>query len=154
MNKFLSAGIGIVFVGLVGYSIWSSLGGQGTSGGTMSMIPPDTSNIPIGDPIVQVKLPATLSPDAVIGKRAFEAYCSRCHGVNAAGRNGIGPPFIYSYYRPEHHGDMAWLIAPRRGVVQHHWRFGNMPPIPGPTDADLKMIVTYVRELQRANGIK
>jgi hypothetical protein len=29
-----------------------------------------------------------------------------------------------------------------------------MPPVEGLTDGDLKMVVAYVRELQRANGIK
>jgi hypothetical protein len=28
-----------------------------------------------------------------------------------------------------------------------------MPPVAGVTDGDVKMIVAYVRELQRANGI-
>lgn len=154
MNRIILAGIGVIFVGLAGYAVWMQAGARQTVAGTMSMVPPDTSTIPVGDPIVNVKLPARLSSNAVVGKRAFDAYCARCHGTNAAGRNGMGPPFIYSYYRPEHHDDMAWMLAPRRGVPQHHWRFGDMPKVTGPTDADLKMIVTYVRELQRANGIE
>lgn len=154
MSRILFAGLGVIFVGLASFVLLTQAGTRQPGAGGMSMVPPDTSGIPVGDPIVKVKLPAQLSPDAIVGKRAFDAYCARCHGTNAAGRNGMGPPFIYSYYRPEHHGDMAWMLAPRRGVPQHHWRFGDMPKVPGPTDADLKMIVKYVRELQRANGIK
>ncbi|KKK93735.1 hypothetical protein LCGC14_2689930, partial [marine sediment metagenome] len=30
---------------------------------------------------------------------------------------------------------------------------GNMPPVEGVTPGEVKMVVAYVRELQRANGI-
>ena len=85
--------------------------------------------------------------------RAFEAKCSACHGVNAAGRDGSGPPLIHKIYEPSHHGDGAFLVAATNGVRQHHWSFGNMPPVEGITQAEVKSIVTYVREVQRANGI-
>jgi hypothetical protein len=39
------------------------------------------------------------------------------------------------------------------GVQAHHWRFGNMLAIEGLTRGDVTMIITYIRELQRANGI-
>jgi hypothetical protein len=39
------------------------------------------------------------------------------------------------------------------GVQSHHWRFGNMPSIEDLTRGDVKMIIAYIRELQRANGI-
>jgi hypothetical protein len=45
------------------------------------------------------------------------------------------------------------MIAAERGVRSHHWKFGDMPPIEGLTQGDVKMIATYVRELQRENGI-
>lgn len=40
-----------------------------------------------------------------------------------------------------------------RKSCAHHWTFGDMPPQTGLTRADVVAIVTYVRELQRANGI-
>ena len=52
-----------------------------------------------------------------------------------------------------HHGDAAFLLAVRNGVRAHHWRFGDMPPQPGLTGAEVAAITAYVRELQRANGI-
>ncbi|HSF91006.1 MAG TPA: cytochrome c [Paracoccaceae bacterium] len=107
-----------------------------------------------GDPIVEVTLPDTLSSEAQIGKRAFEAVCAACHGLNAAGAEGAGPPLVHMIYEPNHHGDMAFLSAVQRGVQSHHWRFGNMPPQTGLTGGDVKAITAYVRELQRANGIK
>ncbi|RMD95417.1 MAG: cytochrome c [Alphaproteobacteria bacterium] len=107
-----------------------------------------------GEPMVQVNVPASLSPEAQMGKRAFDAFCARCHGENAAGRQGIAPPLVHRYYEPGHHGDQAFLLAARQGVRAHHWPFGDMPPVSGVTDAEVKAIVAYIRELQRANGIR
>ena len=117
------------------------------------MVPPDTSDISQGAPIVEVKLPAELSSEAQIGKRAFDSKCAECHGANAAGQNGIAPPLVHKIYEPSHHSDMAFVLAAKNGVRAHHWEFGNMPPVEGLTDADVKMIARYVRELQAANGI-
>jgi len=118
-----------------------------------SMTPPDTSGIAQGEPIAKVIPPAEFSTDAQIGKRAFEAKCAACHGANAAGQNGVAPPLVHKIYEPGHHSDMAFVLAARNGVESHHWTFGNMPQIDGLTDADVKYIARYVRELQRENGI-
>ncbi|MBU2891400.1 c-type cytochrome [Celeribacter halophilus] len=106
-----------------------------------------------GDSIVAVALPDTLSANAQIGKRAFDSVCAACHGENAAGKEGFGPPLVHKIYEPSHHGDLSFLMAAQRGVQAHHWRFGNMPPQEGVTQGDVKAIISYVRELQRANGI-
>lgn len=106
-----------------------------------------------GAPMVEVVLPETLSVNAQVGKLAYEAKCAVCHGTNAAGQDGVAPPLVHKIYEPSHHGDAAFLLAAKNGVRAHHWRFGNMPPVEGVTDGDVKMIVAYVRELQRANGI-
>lgn len=108
---------------------------------------------PSGAAMVQVIVPETFSENATIGKAAFQAKCAACHGVNAAGQDGVAPPLVHKIYEPSHHGDASFLLAVRNGVHAHHWRFGNMLPVEGLTDGDVTMIVTYVRELQRANGI-
>lgn len=118
-----------------------------------SMVPPDTSNIAMGDPIADVRLPQELSADAALGKRAFDAKCASCHGVKAAGQNGVAPPLVHKIYEPSHHSDEAFQRAAQSGVRAHHWNFGNMPPVPGLTRGDVKYIARYVRELQRENGI-
>ena len=100
---------------------------------------------------VNVKLP-TLSAEAQAGKALFNANCAKCHGKNGAGTDN-GPPFINKIYRPGHHGDVAFQRAARYGVRAHHWRFGNMPPVPGVSQADVAKIVVFIREVQRANGV-
>ena len=108
-----------------------------------------------GAPLVELVGPATLSPDAEIGQRIFDLGCASCHGTNAAGRNGIGPPLVHPVYEPSHHADVAFLMAVRSGVRAHHWDFGGMPPSEVQlTNAEINYVVRYVRELQAANGIQ
>lgn len=103
-------------------------------------------------PMVEVSMP-TLDGVAEAGRVAFEARCAACHGPRAGGRAGLGPPLVHRIYEPNHHGDMAFVLAARRGVVAHHWRFGNMAPVEGVGDAEIAAIIAYVRTLQQANGV-
>lgn len=103
--------------------------------------------------IVEVKIPQSLSANALLGKTAFEAKCAACHGLNGVGQSEVAPPLVHKIYEPSHHGDEAFQRAVSVGVRQHHWPFGNMPPVDGLTRGDVVMIVAYIRELQRANGI-
>ena len=103
-------------------------------------------------PIAEVRVP-TLSAAATAGEAVFDANCAACHGDNAAGRDGAGPPLVHTIYEPNHHSDAAFFLAARQGVRSHHWPFGNMPPVEGVSDDDVALIVAYVRELQRANGV-
>jgi cytochrome c2 len=118
-----------------------------------SMVPPDTSQLAAGDAIVEVKVPVTLSPNAQIGKRAFDLKCASCHGANAAGTNDVAPPLIHSFYEPNHHSDYAFIMAAKTGVRSHHWSFGDMPPVDGVTDGMVRYITQYIREVQKENGI-
>jgi len=104
-----------------------------------------------GSAVVDVKVPV-LSLVGQQGERAFAANCAACHGKNAAGGTG-GPPLIHKIYVPGHHADGAFYLAFQRGVQQHHWRFGNMPPQPHIKKSDADAIIRYVREVQVANGI-
>lgn len=106
-----------------------------------------------GAPIVNVSVPA-LAGTAQEGKVLFDANCATCHGANASGRDGYGPPLVHPYYRPNHHADAAFVIAARNGVQSHHWSFGNMPAVPGIDEAGVRKVIAYVRTLQRANGIE
>ena len=105
-----------------------------------------------GAALVKVIVP-DLDGAAVLGERAYLARCAQCHGANAAGQDGVAPPLVHKIYEPSHHGDGAFLVAALNGVRSHHWPFGDMPPVDGITEAEIKSIITYVRALQSANGI-
>tara|TARA_A100001037_G_scaffold305147_1_gene344217 strand:- start:168 stop:569 length:402 start_codon:yes stop_codon:yes gene_type:complete len=93
-----------------------------------------------------------LSAKGIFGKLAYDKFCAECHGQNGTGTDK-GPPFLHRYYLPGHHGDGAFHVAVMRGVRAHHWRFGDMKPVPGVTEMQVDMIVEYVRALQKANGL-
>lgn len=145
--------VGGVFLAGLAVSGWQFLQ-PATESQSHSMVPPDTGSIAQGAAIAEVRLPAELTAEAEIGKRAFVAKCAACHGENAVGQNGVAPPLVHKIYEPSHHSDMAFVLAVQNGVRSHHWRFGNMPPIEGVTKADVRYIARYVRELQRENGIE
>ncbi len=107
-----------------------------------------------GDAMVAVSVPASLNDQEQIGKRAFDRVCAACHGANAQGKQGVAPPLVHKIYEPNHHGDMAFMLAAKNGVRAHHWKFGNMAPVKGVTQGDVLNIVAYVRALQRENGIQ
>lgn len=112
------------------------------------------SGVPSEDALphqVAVSVPQ-LGQAATAGASVFDAQCAACHGINASGGHG-GPPLVHIIYEPNHHGDGSFVAAVRNGVRQHHWNFGNMAPVPGLSDQQVQQIITYVRELQRANGI-
>jgi mono/diheme cytochrome c family protein len=116
---------------------------------------PDTPqvNAPGKEVTAQLVIPTAFSDAAKMGERAFNAVCAACHGKDAAGTD-VGPPLVHRIYEPSHHADYAFEMAVANGVRAHHWKFGNMPPQPGLTKADVGAIIAYVRELQRANGIE
>ena len=109
--------------------------------------------VPQGGPLVEVAVPA-LSVAESQGEAKYTALCAKCHGANGAGQAGIAPPFVHPVYEPGHHADAAFLAAALTGVRAHHWPFGDMPPVEGATEQDVRQIVAYVRALQRANGIR
>ena len=134
----------ILVAGSVGYAIWPAPPQTTTT---------DTANNTENGVLANVLLPETLSQNAQIGQLGFEAKCATCHGVNAAGQDGVAPPLVHIIYEPSHHGDEAFQRAAAMGVRGHHWPFGDMPPVEGVTRGDVTMIIAYIRELQRANGI-
>ena len=132
----------VVIAAIAGFAYWSFFGQD-----------EPMAEAPAGNgALVQITVPMLMG-NAVVGEQIYNAKCAACHGENAAGRQGSGPPLVHKIYEPSHHGDMAFMLAPRRGVQSHHWPFGNMPPIEGLTDGDIKQVITYVRTLRQANGI-
>jgi mono/diheme cytochrome c family protein len=142
--KSIIAIAAILVAGGVGYAMWPAAPQTAASDANDSMK---------NGVLANVLLPETLSQDAQIGQLGFEARCAACHGVNAAGQDGVAPPPVHIIYEPSHHGDEAFQRAAAMGVRGHHWPFGDMPPVEGVTRGDVTMIIAYIRELQRANGI-
>ena len=130
----------IVLAAAVGVAAYLYLGGEDGPGG--------------GVPIVSVTVPGIFSAQAQTGQKTYETNCASCHGRNAAGQNGVAPPLVHIIYEPSHHGDESFQRAVAYGVRAHHWRFGDMPPVEGLSRENVIQIITYIRELQRANGIQ
>ncbi|WP_075996711.1 c-type cytochrome [Salaquimonas pukyongi] len=126
-------------IGVAAAGYWLTRPGGNETGGT-------------GAPLVRVTVPE-LDGAAARGEAAFNGNCATCHGKNAAGNDGKGPPLVHVIYEPNHHSDGAFFHAAANGVRSHHWRFGNMPPVEGVSEDEVRDIVAYVRTLQRANGI-
>ncbi len=87
------------------------------------------------------------------GKQLFQASCAGCHGEDGRG-SSHWPPLVHTFYRPGHHSDMAFYLAVKNGVREHHWNFGDMPPILGLSPEDVGHILVFVRQEQQKAGIK
>jgi len=107
---------------------------------------------PSGPEKIDVALPE-FSAKAAAGQKIFNRICALCHGENASGGPG-GPSLIRPTYKPRRHADQAIYLAIKKGVRQHHWNFGNMPPRPEITIQQIPAIIAFIRETQRANGIR
>lgn len=143
MKSFIAIAAVLVAAG-VGYNMWPV---------TSQTAVIDTATSMDNGILANVLVPDTLSQNAQIGKRGFDAKCATCHRANAAGQDGVAPPLVHIIYEPSHHGDDSFRRATAMGARGHHWPFGDMPPVEGVTTADVTMIIAYIRELQRANGI-
>ena len=128
-------------------------GGMMTGGLPRAMTGTQMAGVAEGGAIVDPVVPASLGAEAKMGQRAYQAKCASCHGEHAAGIKGTAPPLVHKIYEPSHHADFAFVMAVKNGVKAHHWPFGDMPPVEGLTQADALAIASYVRELQRVNGI-
>ena len=94
---------------------------------------------------LDVKEPRNLSPQARKGKKFYRANCQSCHGPTTRG-SAKGPPLII--YERSNHGDEMFRDAVRNGVTEHHWKYGDMPPIKNASDQDIANLISYVRALQ------
>lgn len=86
------------------------------------------------------------------GEKLFAQNCASCHGQTALGSD-FGPPLMHKVYKADHHADLAFYMAVKNGSQQHHWQFGDMPPIKGVTPEDVGHVVAYIRQMQRRVGL-
>lgn len=87
------------------------------------------------------------------GAALYGANCASCHGADLRGTSQ-GPSHLSIVYEPNHHGDEAFRSAIRNGAVQHHWDFGEMPPVEGLTDDEVDAIIAFVRAEQEEQGFE
>lgn len=107
----------------------------------------------LAPPALAADSPPPKPPEALAkGESLYTTNCSACHGVGARG-TAKGPPFLDKVYEPNHHADIAFYRASEAGVRAHHWKFGDMPKLPGVTKDDLAQIIPYIRWLQKQAGI-
>ena len=99
------------------------------------------------------EIQASVIPGRTLGKSLFDAKCAVCHGQGGVGTMQ-GPPLVHKYYEPGHHADSTFHRAVNSGVRQHHWQFGDMPPIAGVSPTEVNHIIAYVRQEQRRHGIQ
>ena len=67
---------------------------------------------------------------ATSGQALYEQSCAVCHGKDLRG-TAKGPSHLSKVYEPGHHSDASFVAAIRQGSPQHHWDFGDMPPVEG-----------------------
>ena len=94
-----------------------------------------------------------LMPNPERRKAVVRKNCASCHGADLSGTDK-GPAFLNRVYEPSHHGDVAFQLAVKNGARAHHWKFGDMPAVPGVTPDDVAHITAYVRMHQRKAGIR
>lgn len=87
-----------------------------------------------------------------LGYELFQGNCAECHGTNLQGTEQ-GPPLVHAFYRPSHHSDAAFYRAIQVGSPQHHWRFGDMPPVRKVSEKQAGAIIEFVRWFQQDAGL-
>lgn len=110
--------------------------------------------LPAAAQTVQIPKPSPgLMPNPSVGKALYEKNCASCHGPDLKGTDKA-PPFLHKVYEPSHHGDAAFQLAVKNGVRAHHWKFGDMQPVPGLTPDDVAHTTAFIRARQRQVGIR
>ena len=88
----------------------------------------------------------TASSGLAEGERLYQANCASCHGTDLRGTDK-GPSHLSEVYEPNHHSDQAFVLAAKNGVRAHHWKFGDMAPVPRVDDGELSLPILYVRDV-------
>lgn len=97
--------------------------------------------------------PVTAPMSDLDGAALYSANCASCHGADLRGTDK-GPSHLSIVYEPNHHPDDAFRSAIRNGAAQHHWDFGDMPPIEGLADDEVEAIIAFVRAEQESEGFE
>lgn len=93
--------------------------------------------------------------DAVggLGSEVYANNCASCHGADLRGTDK-GPSQLSIVYEPNHHPDDAYRSAIANGAPQHHWTFGNMPPVEGLSGEEVEAVIAFIRAEQERLGFE
>jgi mono/diheme cytochrome c family protein len=88
------------------------------------------------------------------GHETYQQRCAACHGDDLRGTAG-GPSMRSIIYEPDHHSDASFRAAIEQGSPQHHWDFGDMPPMgQGLSDEVIEEVIAYIRVVQDVDGFE
>jgi mono/diheme cytochrome c family protein len=88
-----------------------------------------------------------------LGAEVYARNCASCHGADLRGTDR-GPSQLSIVYEPNHHPDEAYRSAIANGTPQHHWPFGDMPPIAGLNDEEVEAVIAFIRTEQERYGFE
>ncbi len=110
---------------------------------------------PIPTQAPDVTAPAGTAAELAIpdGAEVYQQFCAECHGVDLRGTDK-GPSQLSIIYEPNHHGDYAYRVAIRDGTREHHWWFGDMPPVEGISDLEIEKVISFIRAAQQRLGFE
>ncbi len=101
--------------------------------------------------------PAPDQPEAArvgdLGAQVYAGNCASCHGADLRGTDK-GPSQLSIVYEPNHHPDDAYRSAIANGAPQHHWTFGDMPPVEGLTTDEVEAVIDFIRSEQQRQGFE
>ena len=88
-----------------------------------------------------------------LGSEVYAESCASCHGADLRGTDK-GPSQLSIVYEPNHHPDDAYRSAIANGTPQHHWPFGDMPPVEGLTTEEVEAVIAFIRAEQARQGFE
>ena len=88
-----------------------------------------------------------------LGGIAYAKECTECHGRTARG-TVRGPNLIHPDYGPGKRSDAQFSQALREGKQARRAGYLDMPAVQDRSERNLKQLVAFLREVQRANGIR
>ncbi len=97
--------------------------------------------------------PLVADGSGTLGQSVYAQNCASCHGVNLEGTDK-GPSQLSIVYEPNHHNDDSYRSAIANGVPQHHWPFGDMPPVEGLNAEEVEAVIAFIRSEQERQGFQ
>jgi mono/diheme cytochrome c family protein len=142
LGTVLVLGAGLLLVGC---------GGRPATADGDPVAPPVSG--PIRSPAAVPTATAGVPPELWAGEVLFRQRCLSCHGPAGTGTD-LGPPLVNALYAPDTVTDEAFTKAVLFGAKKRQWDLGDMVPVAGLTEPDVRQITAYVRYLQRQAGIQ